>query len=197
MNYTAASLVIGITLLAITVSIAVNAPHYMCIAQVSLSTIEASLRHATLNALIAHLCGKSVKTALRENIEALDPRYVPLSRYRVVECHPVDVSTPWPKALLKVEYWIALGDKAQAYNCTVKLEGYVTSTSSEGLYDVVSIEVYDERGLILSPELLSFNPKPLTVKVEDGKLKLYYPRGLRPSTIEITDTRGLRIYLST
>jgi hypothetical protein len=55
LNYTTSALLIGAVLLMVAGVLAVNAPTYVPIARVDLSLAEASLKHATLNALIGYV----------------------------------------------------------------------------------------------------------------------------------------------
>ena len=114
MNYTAAALLIGSVLLMIAATLTVSAPTYVPIARVDLSLVEASLRHATLNALVAYVNGKasSVEAALRQNLNALDKRLVPWSSYSVLSYSPSTPSGYWPEASLSVKYAIDVGGRA-------------------------------------------------------------------------------------
>jgi hypothetical protein len=194
LNYTTSALLIGAVLMMVAGALAVNAPTYVPIARVDLSLAEASLKHATINALVGYVNGKytNVNVALSQNLNALDRRFVPWSSYAIQSYSPSSTSSYWSEASLSVKYAVSVGGRSVDYACTVKLSGSVVSTSTEGIYYVVTARFYDENGLITNPNL-AFNPKPVKVVVSGDSLKLYYFQ--RPSVIEVVDERGLKVYL--
>jgi hypothetical protein len=193
-NYTASALLIGAILMMVAGALAVNAPTYVPIARMDLSLAEASLKHATINALVGYVNGKytNVNVALSQNLNALDRRFVPWSSYAIQSYSPSSTSSYWSEASLSVKYTMSVGGRSVDYACTVKLSGSVVSTSTEGIYYVVTAKFYDEDGLITDPNL-AFDPKPVKVVVSGDSLKLYYFQ--RPSVIEVVDERGLKVYL--
>jgi len=194
LNYTASALLIGAVLMMVAGALAVNAPTYVPIARVDLSLAEASLKHATINALVGYVNKKyaDVNAALSQNLNVLDRRFVPWSSYAIQSYSPSSTSSYWSEASLSVKYAVSVGGRSVDYACTVKLSGSVVSTSTEGIYYVVTAKFYDENGLITDPNL-AFNPKPVKVEVPGDSLKLYYFQ--RPSAIEVVDERGLIVYL--
>lgn len=194
MNYTASALLIGAVLLMVAGALAVNAPTYVPIARVDLSLAEASLEHATINALVGYVNGKytSVNTALSQNLNVLDRRFVPWSSYAIQSYSPTSTASPWSEASLFVKYTMSVGGRSVDYACTVRLSGSVVSTGTEGIYYVVTARFYDENGLITNPNL-AFSPRPVKVEVYGDALKLYCFQ--RPSMIEVVDERGLKVYL--
>ena len=171
----------------------------MQIARVDLSLAEASLKHATINALVGYLKAiedrknVNIDHFLRQNSETLDKRFVPwISPYEVGECRPSPSSGYWSEASLSVKYTMSVGGRSVDYACTVKLSGSVVSTSTEGVYYVVTARFYDENGLMTNPNL-AFNPKPVKVEVSGDALKLYYFQ--RPSAIEVVGERALKVHL--
>jgi len=195
LNYTTAALLIGSVLLMIAMTLTVSAPTYVPIAKVDLSLVEASLRHVALNALVAYVNKKasSVEVALSQNLDALDKRLVPWSSYAVLSYSPSTPSGYWPEASLSVKYTIDVGGRAVDYACYVRLRASLISTTTDGMYFVVTVKFYDENGVITNPNLF-FNPKPVKMVVEGDALKLYYLQ--RPSAIEVIDERGLKAYLT-
>jgi hypothetical protein len=87
---------------------------------------------------------------------------------------------------------MSVGGRSVDYACTVKLSGSVVSTSTEGVYYVVTARFYDENGLMTNPNL-AFDPKPVKVEVSGDALKLYYFQ--RPSAIEVVGERALKVHL--
>jgi len=195
LNYTTAALLIGSVLLMVASALVLSAPTYVPIARVDLSLVEASLRHATLNALAAYVNGKasSVEAALRQNLNALDKRLVPWSSYSVLSYSPSMPSGYWPEASLSVKYTIDVGGRPVECSCQVRLKASLVSTTTDGIYFVVTARFYDENGPLTDPNL-SFNPKPVKTVVESDALKLYYLQ--RPSVIEVVDERSLKAYLT-
>jgi hypothetical protein len=194
LNYTASALLIGAVLLMVAGALAVNAPTYVPIARVDISLAEASLKHATINALVGYVNKKyaDVNTALSQNLNVLDRRFVPLTSYTVQSYSPTSTSSYWSEASLSVKYTMSVGGRSVDYTCTVKLSASLVSTSTEGIYYVVTARFYDENGLITNPNL-AFSPRPVKVEVYGDALKLYYFQ--RPSMIEVVDERGLKVYL--
>jgi hypothetical protein len=194
LNYTASALLMGAVLMMVAGALAVNAPTYVPIARMDLSLAEASLKHATINALVGYVNKKyaDVNVALSQNLNVLDRRFVPLSSYAIQSYTPTSTASYWSEASLSVKYTMSVGGRSVDYTCTVELSGSVVSTSTEGIYYVVTAKFYDENGLITNPNL-AFSPKPVKVVVSGDSLKLYYFQ--RPSAIEVVDERGLKVYL--
>jgi hypothetical protein len=194
LSYTASALLIGAVLLMVTGALAMNAPTHVPIIRVDLSLVEASLKHATLNALVGYVNRKyaDVNTALSQNLNALDKRFVPWSSYIIQSYSPTSTVGYWSEASLFVKYALNVGGRSVDYACTVKLSTSLVSTNTEGIYYVVIARFYDENGLITNPNL-AFNPKPVKVEVSGDALKLYYFQ--RPSVIEVVDERGLKVRL--
>ena len=200
MNYTATALLIGSVLIMVAGALVVNAPTYVPIARVDLSLVEVSLKQATLNALVGYVNRKyaDVNTALSWNTDpsVLDRRFVPLNLtkpYIILFFNPVSTMGYWSEASLSVKYTLSVGGRSVNYTCTVKLSSFVISTSTEGIYTVVTARFYDENGIITNPNLV-FNPKPVKVEVSGNALELYYLQ--RPSVIEVVDERNLKVYLT-
>jgi hypothetical protein len=199
-NYTATALLIGSVLIMVAGALVVNAPTYVPIARVDLSLVEVSLKQATLNALVGYVNRKyaDVNTALSWNTDpsVLDRRFVPLNLtkpYIILFFNPVSTMGYWSEASLSVKYTLSVGGRSVNYTCTVKLSSFVISTSTEGIYTVVTARFYDENGIITNPNLV-FNPKPVKVEVSGNALELYYLQ--RPSVIEVVDERNLKVYLT-
>jgi hypothetical protein len=199
-NYTATALLIGSVLIMVAGALVVNAPTYVPIARVDLSLVEVSLKQATLNALVGYVNRKyaDVNTALSRNTDpsVLDRRFVPLNLtkpYIILFFNPVSTMGYWSEASLSVKYTLSVGGRSVNYTCTVKLSSFVISTSTEGIYTVVTARFYDENGIITNPNLV-FNPKPVKVEVSGNALELYYLQ--RPSVIEVVDERNLKVYLT-
>jgi len=193
-NYTVVALLVGFVMLMVAGALATNAPTYVPIAKVDLSTAEASLRHATLNALAAYVNGKAptVGVALSQNLNALDGRFVPLSSYMILSNNPALAVGYWSEASLSVKYTLSVGGRGVDYTCSVRFGASVASAAPEGIYFVVAISFYDENGEITG-QSLTFDPKPVKVEASGDSLKLYYLQ--RPSSLEVMDERGLRIRL--
>jgi len=193
-NYTVVALLVGSVMLMVASALATNAPAYVPIARVDLSTAEASLRHAALNALAAYVNGKAptVGTALSQNLNALDERFVPWSSYTILSYSPTFTADYWSEASLFVKYTLSVGGRPVDYTCSVRFGGSVVSSGSEGIYFAVTVKFYDENGLIASRSLI-FDPKPVKVEAFGDFLKLYFFQ--KPESIDVVDERGLRIRL--
>ena len=88
MNYTSASLIVGLAIMLLTAYALTYSPRYMPVSSHSLELSKATLKQLTVNALVnasKHLeKPANVLRSLQVQVKALDPRYVALRGLKVL-----------------------------------------------------------------------------------------------------------------